>query len=76
MDSLVYRRLESRDHVLFFGGGLVFHNSQAHCSAVGNKREAISSFGSLSLFTVLPLKAGTFVMGVIMKADETHKYAE
>lgn len=57
-------------------GGFVLHNSQARCYTVVNKHEAISSFGSLSLFTALPFMAGTVIIGVLAKAAETHKYAE
>lgn len=57
-------------------GGRFLHNSQARCYTVDNKHEAISSFGSLSLFTALPFMAGTVIIGMLAKAAETHRYAE
>lgn len=41
-----------------------------------NVKPAMPSLGSLSGFTALPFMAGTFVIGVITKADETGRYAE
>lgn len=57
-------------------GGLVLHNAQARCYTVDNKHEAISSFGSRSLFTALPFMAGTVTIAMLAKAAETRRYAE
>lgn len=61
---------------MFWRGGLALHNFQARCYPVDNKHEAISSFGSLSLFTALPFTAGTVIIGMLAKAAETHRHAE